>query len=90
MGLANNEILKGAVDILANIIEGINTMTDAISGGNGLIKSITSLAVAIGTLSFGRSALGMLFGGAVAKGAGKIGRLLDIGGAAGAVGANEK
>jgi hypothetical protein len=58
MGLANNDILKGAVDFLTWIVEGINKMTDSISGGNGLIKSITSLITVIGALKLGKQAIG--------------------------------
>lgn len=80
MGLANNEILKGAVDILTSIIEGINKLTNGISGGNGLIKSITSLGVAIGGLMAGKSLINMLFGGAAAKAGGAIGGMFGFGG----------
>jgi hypothetical protein len=58
MSLANNDILKGAVDFLTWIVEGINKMTDSISGGNGLIKSITSLITVIGALKLGKQAIG--------------------------------
>jgi hypothetical protein len=57
MGLANNEFLKGAVDILTLIIEGINKMTNALSGENGLIKSIVSLTTVVGALKLGGSIL---------------------------------
>jgi hypothetical protein len=62
MGLTNNEILKGAVDILTLIIDGINKMTNALSGGNGLIKSITSLITVVGALKLGGSMLKGGFG----------------------------
>ena len=55
MGLANNEILKGAVDTLTFVIEGINSLTEAISGGNGLAKSIVSLTTVIAALKAGGS-----------------------------------
>jgi hypothetical protein len=58
MGLANNEILKGAVDTLTFFIEGINKIIDGVSGGNGLIKALTSLITVIGGLKLGRSLLG--------------------------------
>jgi predicted secreted Zn-dependent protease len=47
MGIANNEVLKGAVDFLTKMVEGINSATQAISGGNGLLKSVISLTTAI-------------------------------------------
>ena len=61
MGLANNEILKGAVDVLTAIIGGINKLTDSLSGGSGLLKSLVSLTMVVGALKLGRGALeGML------------------------------
>jgi hypothetical protein len=50
MGLTNNEILKGCVDALTLMLETINKITDAISGGSGLMKSIVSLTTVIGGL----------------------------------------
>jgi hypothetical protein len=58
MGLANNEILKGAVDTLTFVIEGVNSLTEAISGGNGLAKSIVSLTTVIAALKTGGSLFG--------------------------------
>jgi predicted secreted Zn-dependent protease len=54
MGLTNNEILKGAVDLLADMIEGVNKLTNGLSAGNGLIKSVVSLGVALGGLTMGK------------------------------------
>lgn len=48
MNLANSTIIKGAIDLLTGFINGINKAIDALSGGNGLIKSILSLGVAFG------------------------------------------
>jgi hypothetical protein len=62
MGLANNEILKGAIDALTFIINGVNKLTDALSGGNGLVKSLISLVAVIGALKGGRSLLGGALG----------------------------
>ena len=78
MGLANNEILKGAIDTITFIIEGINNMTEALSGGNGLIKSIISLTTVVGALKLGKMALGSAFG--------FIGASMGIGGGAAGVG----
>lgn len=58
MGLANNEILKGGVDLLTGLLETINNLTTAMSGGSGLIKSVTSLVTIIGALKVGKSLLG--------------------------------
>jgi hypothetical protein len=59
MGLANNKVLKGAVDILTNIIETINKMVGGIKGGLGDgIKTITSLLLAVGSIKIGKTLLG--------------------------------
>jgi hypothetical protein len=66
MGLANNEVLKAGIDGLTKILETINKITDGISGGNGLIKSIASLAGVLATLKMGKTLLGgTAVGGAV-------------------------
>lgn len=62
MGLANNEILKGGIDLLTGIIEGINKATEALSGGNGLIKSVTSLAVAFAGIKMAKGLFTNMFG----------------------------
>lgn len=68
MGLANNEVLKAGVDTLTFILESINKITDAISGGNGLIKSLTSLIGVIGALKLGKSVFDSTgFGNALGK-----------------------
>jgi hypothetical protein len=53
MNLANDEIIKGFVDILTTLITSINNIIELVSGGNGLQKSFLSLATAIGALSVG-------------------------------------
>ena len=63
MGLANNDILKGAVDFLTMLLNTINKVVDGMSGGNGLVKSLTSLLAMIGALKLGRSILGGKNGG---------------------------
>jgi hypothetical protein len=62
MGLANNEILKFGVDILTSLVEGINNATKALSGGNGLIKSVMSLALAFAGLKAGKNIFNGIFG----------------------------
>ena len=62
MGLANNEALKFGVDVLTKLLETINKVTDAISGGNGLAKSVVSLIGVMGALTAGK---GLLNGTAV-------------------------
>lgn len=73
MGLANNEILKGAVDLVTSLVTGINNLTNSLSGGNGLLKSFVSLMVTLGGLSMGKAAL--------SGGLGWVGRQMGIKGA---------
>lgn len=86
MGLANNEFIKGAVDVLTFLLNTLNSIIDTISGGNGVIKSLVSLGIAFSVFKgiknllngnkFGGSIINNLFGGkgkAEAE-AGQIGR----------------
>lgn len=57
MGLANNDILKFGVDLLGGFLKVVNQTTDAISGGNGLVKSVLSLGAVIGGLKLGGAAV---------------------------------
>ena len=73
MGLANNEILKFGVNLLTGLLESINKIIDTISGGNGLIKSVVSLGLAIAGLALGGKVLDAVFrslGSSLAIGAG--------------------
>lgn len=63
MGLANNEILKGAVELLTGILTTVNDLIGSLSGGNGLTKSFLSLAAAIISLRAGKGILNKVFGG---------------------------
>jgi len=67
MGLANNEILKGAVDGLTGLLETINKLTETLSGGNGLTKSVISLMTVIGALKGGKSLFDNFVGNRVAQ-----------------------
>lgn len=53
MGLANNEIVGIAVNILTTLLTTINNIIDAVSGGNGLIKSILTLVATFAGLKLG-------------------------------------
>ena len=75
MGLTNNEVLKGGVDTLTNLIEGINTLTQGLPG---VVKGFTNLGIAIGGLMAGKAVLDMLFGGAVSNGLNTIGNKLGF------------
>ena len=59
MGLANNEILKSGVDLLTKLLTTINNLTETISGGNGVVKSVLNLGVAL---------MGLKTGGAILNG----------------------
>ena len=73
MGLANNEILKAGIDGLTKILETVNKITDGISGGNGLIKSVVSLAGVLATLKGGKALLsGTAVSGAMSGLVGKL------------------
>ena len=61
MGLANDEVVKAGVSIITALLEGINKINDALSGGSGLRKSILSLGAAFGALKLGGGVLGALF-----------------------------
>lgn len=63
MGLANNEFLKSAVDILTNILTTINNLIESISGGNGLVKTLISLTAIISTLKSGKAIFNGIFKG---------------------------
>ena len=62
MGLSNNTIIKGVIDLLTNFLNGINSLIDGLSGGNGLIKSILSLGIAIGGIKIGKSVFNKILG----------------------------
>lgn len=57
MGLANNEVIKVAVDTLTTLLQTINKILDTVSGGSGVLKSTLSILAAIGGLKLGKSLL---------------------------------
>lgn len=73
MGLANNEFIKGVVDVLTFLLNMLNSIINTISGGNGVIKSLTSLGIAFSVFKgiksllngskFGEGIISNLFGG---------------------------
>lgn len=66
MGLANNEFIKGVVDVLTFLLNTLNSIIDTISGGNGIIKSLTSLGIAFSVFKGIKSLLnGSKFGGSI-------------------------
>ena len=60
MGLANNEFIKGAIDVLTGLLNTINSIIDGISGGNGLAKSVLSLGFAFSAFKLGKNFLGRI------------------------------
>jgi hypothetical protein len=67
MGLANNELLKGAVDFLTKVLETVNKLLTKLSGGGGIIKTFLTAFTAVKAFKFARSGLNgiaNLFGGA--------------------------
>ena len=62
MGIANDKAIRFVLDTLINFLNGINKVTDSISGGKGLIKSIASLGIAIGGLKVGGNIIKKIFG----------------------------
>ncbi len=56
-GLANNEILKAGIDTITLLLQTVNKLTDALSGGNGLVKSFLNLS----TAAIGLKMVGAIF-----------------------------
>jgi hypothetical protein len=70
MGIANSDFIKGFIDTGTKILETLNKIIEAISGGNGVAKSILSLVTAFGAFKMG---------GALLKGGlGKVGTLIGL------------
>ena len=63
MNLANNELIKFGVDFLANFLETINSITEALSGGNGMVKSILTLGEVVVGLKTGKNIFNSIFRG---------------------------
>jgi hypothetical protein len=62
MGLANNEVLKTAINSLTALIETLNKLLTFLSAGSGGLKSIVSLLTTIATLKMGKN---LISGGGV-------------------------
>ena len=69
MGITDNQIIKGGLDILTNLVEGINNLIETVSGGFGPLKSFLSLFTAFTGLKLGGGLVNRLIGG--------LGGLLD-------------
>jgi len=57
MGIANSDLVKGFIDFGSKLLETINNVIDKLSGGNGLAKSILSVAAAFGVFKMGGMAV---------------------------------
>lgn len=75
MGIANSDMIKGFIDFGTQVLEVFNNIVEALSGGNGVIKSITSLGLAIGTFKLGRGLFGKngILGALISKDPSKLG-----------------
>ena len=69
MGIANNKIVKFAVDFGTKFVGAINKMINAISGGNGIVKSVLSLVAAFSGLKLAGKFINSALGG--------LGKLID-------------
>ena len=58
LGLANSDVIKGAVDLLTNLITAINNLIKAVSGKNAGVKMITTFFMAFTTFKVGRKMFG--------------------------------
>ena len=57
MGLANQELIKGGVDLLTNLLNIANKLIDALSGESGLAKTLISIGGIAGGLKLGKGLL---------------------------------
>lgn len=53
MGLTNNELIGGVVEVLTTLLTTVNNIIDAVSGNSGLVKSILTLITTFGGLKLG-------------------------------------
>ena len=63
MGITNNKLIKGVIDFGTTFIGWVNKLINALSGGNGIIKSILSLGAAFTGLKIGGKIINSLLGG---------------------------
>ena len=57
MGLANSAVIKGAVDLLTNLLSTINNLTEAFDGGKGITSGILKFTAALGAIKLGKTLL---------------------------------
>lgn len=78
MSIANSDVIKGVVDALTGLVQGINKVVNAVSGGKGLLKSIAAIGISVGGLKLGRSLFNSIFGDPKSAGKGWMGQVLSI------------
>lgn len=62
MGIVNSDAVKAGVDILTQLLTVVNNLVSSLSGGNGLTKTVLSLASVLGGLKLGKGVFNGLFG----------------------------
>jgi len=62
MGLANNAIIKGAIDLLTKFLNMINKLSSAASGKKGVFKSLIDIGLLMGGLKLAKAAFNGFFG----------------------------
>lgn len=62
MGLANNQVIVAAINLLEKLINTLNKILSVTSFGNNIIKSIEELVLAIFALKLGRKLIKDIFG----------------------------
>ena len=62
MGLANNQIIVAAINLLEKLIDTLNKILSVTSFGNNIIKSIEELVLAIFALKLGKELIKGIFG----------------------------
>lgn len=78
MGLTNSDLVKGAVDLLTNLLNGINKLTKGFDKGS---SSVLKWAAALGIIGGGKALFGGKFGTAILSDVGNsfLGQLFGLG-----------
>ena len=74
MGLANNVIIKGVIDLLTKFLNMINKLSSAASGKKGVFKSLIDIGLLMGGLKLAKAAFNGFFGW-LTKGASLAGKV---------------
>ena len=62
MGIANDQAIRSVLDALTGILQLINSITSAISGGGGLLKAVINIGLVVGGLKLGKNILMSILG----------------------------